>query len=91
MKKAHRTADKLQSGIIWINNFNVSKVELPFGGFKQSGIGRECSAETVHYYTQSKSVYIEMNEIDCPLYQPWLKEQDKITETSLMLFAVQGS
>lgn len=70
LKKAHRTADKLQSGTIWINNFNVAPVELPFGGYKQSGIGRECSTEAVNFYTQSKSVYVEMNDIDCPLYDP---------------------
>ena len=44
-------------------------MELPFGGYKMSGMGRECSLEVIQYYTQSKSVYVEMmSEIDCPLY-----------------------
>lgn len=69
LKRAHRVSNRLQSGTIWVNNFNVTPVELPFGGFKQSGIGRECSTETIQFYTQSKSVYFEMNDIDCPLYK----------------------
>ena len=68
LKRAHRTSDLLQCGVVWINNFNVAPVELPFGGYKMSGIGRECSLEVIQYYTQSKSVYFEMSEIDCPLY-----------------------
>ncbi|XP_032780720.1 4-trimethylaminobutyraldehyde dehydrogenase isoform X1 [Daphnia magna] len=68
LRKAHRTSNRLQSGTIWVNNFNVTPVELPFGGFKQSGIGVECSTEAIQCYTQLKSTYIEMNDIDCPLY-----------------------
>ncbi|XP_046653577.1 4-trimethylaminobutyraldehyde dehydrogenase A-like isoform X2 [Daphnia pulicaria] len=68
LRRAHRTSDRLQSGTIWVNNFNVTPVELPFGGFKQSGIGVECSTEAIQCYTQLKSVYVEMNDVDCPLY-----------------------
>jgi len=68
LRRAHRTSDRLQSGTIWVNNFNVTPVELPFGGFKQSGIGVECSTEAIQCYTQLKSVYVEMNDVDCHLY-----------------------
>ncbi|KAI9555145.1 hypothetical protein GHT06_017660 [Daphnia sinensis] len=68
LRKAHRTSNRLQSGTIWVNNFNVTPVELPFGGFKQSGIGVECSTAAIQCYTQLKSTYIEMNDVDCPLY-----------------------
>ncbi|EFX81983.1 hypothetical protein DAPPUDRAFT_302871 [Daphnia pulex] len=68
LRRAHRISERLQSGTIWVNNFNVTPVELPFGGFKQSGIGVECSTEAIQCYTQLKSVYVEMNDVDCPLY-----------------------
>ena len=43
---------------------------MPFGGFKQSGIGRENGTVVVDYFTQTKTVYVEMGDVDCgPLYQ----------------------
>jgi acyl-CoA reductase-like NAD-dependent aldehyde dehydrogenase len=68
LQRAHRVSNRLECGTVWINNYNVSPVELPFGGYKWSGIGRECSTEAIQYYTQSKSVYIEMNDVQCTLY-----------------------
>lgn len=66
IKKAHRSAHRLEAGVCWINNYNVTPNGMPFGGFKQSGIGRENGASTLLEYTQEKSVYIEMDAIDCP-------------------------
>ncbi|XP_067938158.1 4-trimethylaminobutyraldehyde dehydrogenase-like [Watersipora subatra] len=61
--RAHRVISKLQAGSCYINNYNVNPVEIPFGGYKQSGIGRECGELCLQYYTQSKSVYVEMGDI----------------------------
>lgn len=66
LTRAHRMAAALQCGIIWINNYNLAPLEMPFGGFKQSGVGRECGKAAIEHYTQSKSVYVEMGKVDCP-------------------------
>ena len=57
---------RLEAGTIWINNYNITPIELPFGGYKQSGIGRENSLTTINHYTQIKSVYVEMGDVEAP-------------------------
>ena len=57
---------RLQAGSCWINTFNICPAGLPFGGFKHSGLGRENGAITIEHYTQLKSVYVEMNDVDVP-------------------------
>ena len=56
--KAHRTAAKLKAGTVWVNCYNVFDASLPFGGYKQSGWGRENGAEVLDLYTQVKTVVI---------------------------------
>jgi phenylacetaldehyde dehydrogenase len=56
IKKAHRTASQLRAGTVWINCYNVFDPALPFGGFKQSGWGREMGHEVLELYTEVKSV-----------------------------------
>lgn len=65
LKRAHRVAAELEAGICWINNYNLTPVEIPFGGTKQSGLGRENGMVTLSHYTQLKSVYIEMDDVQC--------------------------
>jgi len=57
---------QLQAGVCWINNYNLTPVELPFGGFKQSGLGRENGLVTIEHYTQLKSVFVELGPVQCP-------------------------
>ncbi len=66
LARAHRVITKLQAGTTWINNFNVTPVGVPFGGHKRSGIGRENAEAAVAYYSQIKSVYVEMGDVDAP-------------------------
>ena len=66
LARAHRVVAALQAGICWINNYNIAPVEIPFGGTKQSGIGRENGLVTIEHYTQLKSVYVEMGDVACP-------------------------
>jgi phenylacetaldehyde dehydrogenase len=56
IKKAHRMAAKLRAGTVWINCYNVFDPSLPFGGYKQSGWGREMGHEVLEHYTEVKSV-----------------------------------
>ena len=63
IKRAHRVAKQMQTGVCWINNYNVTPVAMPFGGKKHSGLGRENGLITLSHYSQIKSVYIELNQI----------------------------
>ena len=64
IQRAHRVIDQLQAGTCWINTYNLTPIEMPFGGNKQSGIGRENGHAAVDYYSQIKSVYVEMEGVD---------------------------
>jgi len=66
IKRAHRVIHQIQAGICWINAYNESPSEMPVGGYKQSGIGRENGAATINHYTQLKSVYVGMGDIEAP-------------------------
>ena len=57
----------MEAGSCNINNYNIFPIEMPFGGYKHSGFGRENGTCTINYYTQLKSVYVEANDVDCPL------------------------
>lgn len=63
VKKAHYIASKLQSGTVWINDFGLEWETMPFGGYKQSGIGREMGGEYgLTNYTEVKSVFVNMKQ-----------------------------
>lgn len=63
---AYEMENRLESGFIWINNYNLTPIEFPFGGVKDSGKGRENGIEAFESYTQSKSIYIQNGPIDFP-------------------------
>jgi phenylacetaldehyde dehydrogenase len=54
--KAHRLAHKLRAGTVWINCYNVFDAAMPFGGYKQSGWGREMGHDSLELYTEVKAV-----------------------------------
>jgi phenylacetaldehyde dehydrogenase len=56
--KAHRIASELRAGTVWINCYNVFDAALPFGGYKQSGWGREMGHEVLEQYTETKAVVV---------------------------------
>ena len=58
--RAHRVADRLQAGNVWINSYNLIPPGLPFGGSKQSGIGREGSIYALEAYTEVKATFIQL-------------------------------
>ena len=61
VKKAHYVARKLQAGTVWVNTYNVYDTAAPFGGYKQSGFGREMGAHAIEHYTQTKTVWVDLN------------------------------
>jgi betaine-aldehyde dehydrogenase len=66
LNRAHRVIANLQAGTCWINHYNVTPIELPFGGVKLSGLGRENGRAAMEHYTQLKSVYVAKGDIDAP-------------------------
>ena len=65
LARAHRVAAQLHAGLCWINNYNVTPIEMPFGGIRESGIGHENSMAALDHYTQLKTVYVELGEVAC--------------------------
>jgi betaine-aldehyde dehydrogenase len=66
LTRAHRVIARLQAGTCWINHYNVTPIELPFGGVKFSGLGRENGRAAIEHYTQLKSVYVAMGDVEAP-------------------------
>ncbi|MEP0409333.1 MAG: aldehyde dehydrogenase family protein, partial [Roseibium sp.] len=64
IQRAHRVIDQLEAGTCWINTYNLTPIEMPFGGYKKSGIGRENGHAAIEYYSQVKSVYVEMGDVE---------------------------
>lgn len=61
--RAHRVASRLQAGSVWINDYNITPPEVPFGGYKQSGLGRENGLQAIEHYTQVKTVYANLGDV----------------------------
>jgi betaine-aldehyde dehydrogenase len=66
LTRGHRVIAQLQAGTCWINHYNVTPIELPFGGVKMSGLGRENGRAALEHYTQLKSVYVAMGDVEAP-------------------------
>ena len=58
--KAHRIAAELRAGSVWINCYNIFDAALPFGGYKQSGWGREMGHDALELYTEVKAVTVQL-------------------------------
>ena len=61
IKKAHNVAARLQAGTVWVNTYNVYDTAAPFGGYKQSGFGREMGMHALEHYTQTKTVWVDLS------------------------------
>ncbi len=66
ISRSHRVINKLQAGICWINSWGDSPAEMPVGGYKESGIGRENGPETLKSYTQIKSIFVRLDDLENP-------------------------
>lgn len=66
LARGHRVIAQLQAGTCWINNYNITPIAMPIGGYKHSGLGRENGPTAIDHYTQLKSVYVELGDVDCP-------------------------
>jgi betaine-aldehyde dehydrogenase len=66
LTRGHRVIAALEAGTCWINHYNVTPVELPFGGAKRSGLGRENGRAAIEHYTALKSVYVALRDVEAP-------------------------
>ncbi|QFT57268.1 NAD/NADP-dependent betaine aldehyde dehydrogenase [Sulfitobacter sp. THAF37] len=66
LARAHRVAAGFQAGTCYINTYNDAPVEAPFGGSKMSGVGRENSKAAIAHYSQLKSVFVRMDDVEAP-------------------------
>ena len=66
LSRAHRMVDALNAGTCFINSYNDAPVEVPFGGVKMSGVGRENSKAAILHYSQLKSVFVRMGDMESP-------------------------
>jgi betaine-aldehyde dehydrogenase len=66
LSRAHRVIAQLEAGSCFINSYNDAPVEAPFGGGKLSGVGRENSKAAVEHYSQMKSVFVRMGDVEAP-------------------------
>ena len=62
LKKAERVASKIESGVVWINCWMVRDLRTPFGGMKNSGLGREGGEEALRFFTEAKTVCIKAED-----------------------------
>jgi aldehyde dehydrogenase (NAD+) len=68
VRRVHRVASRLRAGTVWVNNYRLMGHGMPFGGFKQSGTGRELGIEALHGYTEVKSVWIDTGNDIAPIW-----------------------
>ena len=70
MNQAHRVSRLIRSGICWVNTYRAISPIAPFGGYKQSGYGREAGLESVLDYTRTKTVWLNLD--DEPMANPFV-------------------
>ncbi|PTW49488.1 betaine-aldehyde dehydrogenase [Rhodovulum kholense] len=66
ISRAHRVIGALKAGTCFINSYNDAPVEMPFGGVRMSGVGRENAKAAIEHYSQLKSVYVRMGDVEAP-------------------------
>ena len=61
LRKAHKVAHALRTGNVWVNTYNITEPNSPFGGYKQSGLGRENGSASIDMYTEIKNIWINLD------------------------------
>jgi aminomuconate-semialdehyde/2-hydroxymuconate-6-semialdehyde dehydrogenase len=60
LQRAHRVAAKLEAGMVWVNTWNKRDLRAPFGGIKQSGLGREGGRYSLEFFSQDRNICIQL-------------------------------
>ena len=81
IKRGHRLAQKVDSGMVWLNSQNVRDLRIPFGGSKNSGVGREGGHYSFEFYTETQVVHVAIGEQSIPKFG--VKKKQQITATEI--------
>jgi 5-carboxymethyl-2-hydroxymuconic-semialdehyde dehydrogenase len=68
LRRGHRVAQAVESGMVWMNSHNIRDLRTPFGGVKDSGVGREGGAHSIDFYSESKIVHVTLGDVDVPRF-----------------------
>jgi 5-carboxymethyl-2-hydroxymuconic-semialdehyde dehydrogenase len=68
LRRGHRVAHRIESGMTWLNSHNVRDLRTPFGGVKASGLGREGGTHSIDFYTHSRTVHVALEDHDVPRF-----------------------
>ena len=68
LKRGHRVAQAVESGMVWLNSHNVRDLRTPFGGVKASGLGREGGQHSLDFYTDSRIVHVALEDARVPRF-----------------------
>jgi 5-carboxymethyl-2-hydroxymuconic-semialdehyde dehydrogenase len=68
LRRAHRVAALVESGMTWVNSHNVRDLRTPFGGVKNSGLGREGGQHSIEFYTESRIVHVALGDTHVPRF-----------------------
>ena len=81
LKRGHRLAQKVDSGMVWLNSQNVRDLRIPFGGSKNSGVGREGGHYSFEFYTETQVVHVSIGEQSIPKFG--VKKKQQITASEI--------
>jgi 5-carboxymethyl-2-hydroxymuconic-semialdehyde dehydrogenase len=68
LRRGHRIAHAVESGMVWVNSHNIRDLRTPFGGVKDSGVGREGGAHSIDFYTEPKIVHVALGDVNVPRF-----------------------
>ena len=68
LRRGHRVAHRVDAGMLWLNSHNVRDLRTPFGGVKQSGLGREGGQHSLDFYTESSIVHVALGDTHVPRF-----------------------
>jgi 5-carboxymethyl-2-hydroxymuconic-semialdehyde dehydrogenase len=68
LRRGHRLAHAVESGMVWVNSHNVRDLRTPFGGVKDSGVGREGGAHSIDFYSAPKIVHVALGDVHVPRF-----------------------
>jgi 5-carboxymethyl-2-hydroxymuconic-semialdehyde dehydrogenase len=80
LRRGHRVAQSIDAGMVWLNSHNIRDLRTPFGGVKESGVGREGGAHSIDFYTDSQIVHVALGDTHVPRFGTKPREAPALAE-----------
>ena len=80
LQRGHRVAQSIEAGMVWVNSHNIRDLRTPFGGVKESGVGREGGAHSIDFYTDSQIVHVALGDTHVPRFGAKPREAPALAE-----------